>query len=318
GARSRFATDWAPFPEEPAGEPLSVAEAAAVWRRDLARPSERPAVRLAALHGLVALGVDPARWWFQRDWSETGRPLHEDVRVSYSRLEKLENCALQYVLGEELGLENRAGYHAWVGSLVHSLIEECEEGAIERTEEALVGAANARWRPQEFPSMAVSEAFRRAVTERMLPAWMKEFGETPSLDREVRFEFEVDGAMVTGYVDRVGPLQTGGTIITDYKTGKKANTAPPDENLQLGIYYLALNAVAELREFLPVKAVELAFLKERSKGQISRAQLPLTPTAAGEYATAMRDRLGGLIGRVRELLATEVYRPNPAAQCSPC
>jgi superfamily I DNA/RNA helicase/RecB family exonuclease len=322
GARSRFeaeiGAEWTPFPQTSTVEPVSVGEAAAAWRRDLARTDERPGIRLAALEGLTALGIDPARWWFQRDWTETGAPLHAEVRVSYSRLEKLENCALQYVLGEELGLENRAGYHAWVGSLVHTLIEECEEGAIERTEEALVETANARWRPQEFPSMAVSEAFRRAVTERMLPAWMKEFGETPSLDREIRFEFEVDGAMVTGYVDRVGPLQTGGTIITDYKTGKKANTAPPDENLQLGIYYLALNAVPELREFLPVKAVELAFLKERSKGQISRAQLPLTPTAAGEYATAMRDRLGGLIGRVRELLATEVYRPNPAAECFHC
>src|SRR5207245_11532942 len=218
GARSRFAAEigaeWTPFPETSTVEPVSVGEAAAAWRRDLARTDERPGIRLAALEGLIALGIDPARWWFQRDWTEAGAPLAADVRVSYSRLEKLENCALQYVLGEELGLENRAGYHAWVGSLVHSVIEECEEGAIERTEEALVGVANARWRPQEFPSMAVSEAFRRAVTERMLPAWMKEFGETPSLDREVRFEFEVDRAMVTAYVDRVVPLQHGGMVIT--------------------------------------------------------------------------------------------------------
>jgi RecB family exonuclease len=322
GAPSRFAAEagaeWVAFPEAPAGEPLSVGEAAAAWRRDLARTNERPAVRLAALEGLVALGVDPSRWWFQRDWTETGAPLHEHVRVSYSRLEKLENCALQYVLGEELGLESRAGYHAWVGSLVHTLIEECEDGGIERTEEALVAAANARWRQQEFPSKAVSEAFRRAVTERMLPAWAKEYGDAPSRAKELRFEFEVDGATVTGYIDRVGGLQTGGSIITDYKTGKKANTAPPEDNLQLGIYYLAMNAAPELEEFLPVKAVELTFLKERSRGGISRAQLALTPTAAGDYTTAMRDRLEGLIGRVRDLLATEVYRPNPAANCFHC
>ena len=67
-----------------------------------------------------------------------------------------------------------------------------------------------------------------------------------------------------------------------------------------------------------MKAVELAFLKERSRGGISRAQLALTPTAAGEYRTAMRERLEGLIGRVRDLLATEVYRPNPAANCFHC
>jgi superfamily I DNA/RNA helicase/RecB family exonuclease len=322
GAPSRFAAEagaeWIPFPQAPAGEPLSVGEAKASWRRDLARADERPAVRLAALEGLVALGVDPSRWWFQRDWTDPGTPLHEHVRVSYSRLEKLENCALQYVLGEELGLENRAGYHAWVGSLVHTLIEECEDGRIERTEEALVAAANARWRQQEFPSKAVSEAFRTAVTERMLPAWAKEYGDAPSRAKELRFEFEVDGATVTGYIDRVGGLQTGGSIITDYKTGKKANTAPPEDNLQLGIYYLAMNAAPELKEFLPVKAVELTFLKERSRGAISRAQLALTPTAAGEYTAAMGERLEGLIGRVRGLLADEVYRPNPAANCFHC
>jgi superfamily I DNA/RNA helicase/RecB family exonuclease len=322
GAPSRFAAEagatWTSLQENPAGEPLSVAEAAASWRRDVARTDERPAVRLAALEGLVALGVDPSRWWFQRDWTDTGLPLHEHVRVSYSRLEKLENCALQYVLGEELGLENRAGYHAWVGSLVHTLIEECEDGRIDRTQEALVAAANERWRPQEFPSRAVSEAFRAAVTEKMLPAWAKEYGDAPSRAQEVRFEFEVDGATVTGYIDRVGGLQTGGSIITDYKTGKKANTAVPEENLQLGIYYLAMNAAPELKEFLPVKAVELTFLKERSRGAISRAQLALTPSAAGEYTEAMQERLEGLIVRVRDLLATEVYRPNPAANCFHC
>ena len=324
GARSRFAAEagvgWTPLPAGPFGDPLSVTEAEAVWRRDLSSTAAPAAERLAALSGLQALSADPSRWWFQRDWTDTGRPLHEGegVRVSYSRLEKLENCALQYVLGEELGLEDRAGYHAWVGNLVHKLLEECEEGKIERSEEALVAAANARWRPQEFPSKAVSEAFRGAVTRRMLPAWAREYGDHPALAREQRFEFAFDGATVSGYIDRVGAVQTGGTIITDYKTGKKANTAPPEENLQLGIYYLALNEVPELARFLPVKAVELAFLKERSRGAISRAQLPLTPSAAGEYRAGMRERLLGLVHRVRELESTENYRPSPAANCFHC
>ena len=43
----------------------------------LADPAAPPPARLAAIDGLVALGVDPARWWYQRDWTDTGRPLHE-------------------------------------------------------------------------------------------------------------------------------------------------------------------------------------------------------------------------------------------------
>jgi ATP-dependent exoDNAse (exonuclease V) beta subunit len=103
-ARSRFVDElglsWTQAPEARDREPLSVAEAEALWRRVLAHPDEDPVHRLAALEGLTALGVDPARWWFQRDWTETGRPLHEEIRTSYSRLDTLENCELQFVLSE--------------------------------------------------------------------------------------------------------------------------------------------------------------------------------------------------------------------------
>ena len=75
----------------------------------------------------------PDTWWFQRDWTDTGRPLHQEIRLSYSRLSSLENCELQYVLSAELGLDTGSGPKAWIGHLIHSLIEECEEGRIERT-----------------------------------------------------------------------------------------------------------------------------------------------------------------------------------------
>src|SRR5439155_1210428 len=83
------------------------------------------------LAALMALHADPGAWWFQRDWTRSDRPPRDELRVSYSKLDTLENCALQFVLSEELGLEGAAGYHAWVGHLVHGLIEECERGDIE-------------------------------------------------------------------------------------------------------------------------------------------------------------------------------------------
>ncbi|HYT79136.1 MAG TPA: ATP-dependent helicase, partial [Actinomycetota bacterium] len=117
-ARSRFVSElgvaWMTAPSGPFAEPLSVAEAAATWRRAFADTSQAPQRRLAALRGMLALGDNPARWWFQRDWTGSDRPLHESIRVSFSKLDTLENCALQFVLSEELGLEGRAGYYAWV------------------------------------------------------------------------------------------------------------------------------------------------------------------------------------------------------------
>jgi superfamily I DNA/RNA helicase/RecB family exonuclease len=320
-ARSRFVTElgvgWRPVPPVPDGEPLSVGEAAGVWRRSLADPAVAAPQRLAALDGLLSLEVQPQRWWFQRDWTGTARPLHEHVRVSYSKLDKLDNCALQFVLSEELGLEGEAGYYAWVGHLVHKLIEDFEAGRIERTEEALVRTAQERWRPQEFPSHAVSEAFRRTVTQVMLPAWFREYGQTPALDSELHFEFEFQGAQVTGYIDRVGAIQTGGTQITDYKTGK-ARDAKAEDSLQLGIYYLAVSRAEELERFRPVKAVELAFLRDIRHGSVHRVHLGLSSKAQHEYEEVMAERLTGLVRRVGELQVTENYRPNPRAQCRFC
>jgi superfamily I DNA/RNA helicase/RecB family exonuclease len=322
--RSRFVAelglDWIPAPAAPFPQPLTVAEASATWRRSLADPSAAPPVRLAALDGIRALGVDRSRWWFQRDWTGTDRPLHEGIRVSHSRLEKLENCDLQYVLGQELGLETRVGYHAWVGSLVHGIIEDCEDGLIERTEEALLEAAESRWKRQEFPSLAVSEAFRGLVTKVMLPAWFREYGDTPAVAREQRFEFEFDGATVTGYIDRVGRVDGGGTSITDYKTGKSRNAGKAEENLQLGIYFLAINMAEELARFRPVKGVELVFLRDTDRwtGQIARAAKGFSSKEGPEYEEQMSLKVSGLIGRLRDLQITENYRPNPSAQCRFC
>lgn len=321
--RSRFVAEqglaWTPAPSAPYPDPLTVAEAHATWRHVLADPAASPADRLAALGGIQALGVDPASWWYQRDWTGDDRPLHEELRVSHSRLEKLENCNLQYVLGQEIGLEGRAGYHAWVGSLVHELIDECDRGTIERSEAALIAEAERRWRREPFPSLAVSEAFRRLVTEVALPAWVREYGQAPALAHELRFEFAFDGALVVGVIDRIGGVSPVGTQITDYKTGKSRNAAPAGENLQLGIYYLAVQRDEDLKAFRPVRCVELAFLRDQERdGSVARTVRAFTGAREEEFESAMAARLAGLIDRLRELQRTENYRPNPAAACRFC
>jgi superfamily I DNA/RNA helicase/RecB family exonuclease len=322
--RSRFVDElglaWAPAPTPPFPEPLTVAEAAAAWRRELADRSKPRERRLAALDGILALGGDCSRWWYQRDWTGTDRPLHEAIRVSHSRLEKLANCHLQYVLGQELGLEGRAGYHAWVGNLVHKLIEDCENGLVDRTREALVAQAEARWRDQEFPSRAVSHAFRSLVSQIMLSAWLQEYGTTPAVAKEIHFEFQFDDATVSGYIDRISRVQGGGSCITDYKTGKFRNAVKAEENMQLGIYYLAVGNAPELADFRPVKGVELAFLRDKDwrTGQMARAAKGFVAKDQAGYEEDMAKRLTDLIEELRDLQATENYRWSPSAECRFC
>jgi RecB family exonuclease len=322
-ARSRFVDElgvgWLPAPAPRAELPLSPEEAAVAFRQLLADPVAPGASRLAALDGLLALGDDPRSWWFQRDWTDTGRPLHETLRVSYSRLDTLENCELQFVLNEELGLGSPTGYHAWVGHLVHTLIDDYEAGRIEQSLEAMVTAAESRWRQEEFPSFAVSEAFRRLVTRTMLPNWFHEYAGKPSLEHEKRFEFEMNGATVTGFIDRIGEITAGGYRITDYKTGKPEKAGDPSKNLQLGIYTLAVDEVEELAPFRPVRAVDLAFLRGKKDGE-GVAKVPFMPSSrsASQYREEMRERLGELIDRVRDLYERESFRPSTQADCHWC
>jgi RecB family exonuclease len=151
----------------------------------------------------------------------------------------------------------------------------------------------------------------------MLPAWLAAYGGSPALAGEIRFSFPFRGATVTGAIDRVGPVDSGGSQITDYKTGKSRG-ARTEDNLQLGIYFLAVNHAQELARFRPVKAVELAFLKEVTGGRMTRVQVGLTTQAQTEYGERMEARLASLVDRIHVLNRTEVYRPNPGAECRFC
>jgi superfamily I DNA/RNA helicase len=323
-SRSRFADEldvtWAPAPAGPFDEPVSTHEAASAWRLQLADPGLPTWRRLAALEGLVALGVDPSRWWFQRDWTSTGRPFHETTRVSYSRLNNMEACELQHVLGDELGLGKPGGYHAWVGKTIHKVIEDVERGEIAKDPVAIVAALDERWRPQEFPSKAVSDAFHKLAREHMLRNWFERYGRTPALGIEERFEFEFAGATVAGFIDRIGPHPArDGTVITDFKTGKPDNAGPPKENLQLGIYYIAVQESPELERFRPVREVELAFVRGSWRSpELETRKWIVSERDEEEWQTAMRERLAALIARKQELDQATDFRPNPYANCRFC
>jgi RecB family exonuclease len=146
---------------------------------------------------------------------------------------------------------------------------------------------------------------------------MKEYGGTEALAKEIGFEFEFAGAVVRGYIDRIGAAGNGSQI-TDYKTGKARNAAKADENLQLGMYYLAVQHAEALAEYRPVKAVELAFLRDTTYGAMSRAAMSFTRENEPGYLQEMTERLTALIERLAGLYRDEVYRPNPAANCRIC
>ncbi|WP_374316453.1 UvrD-helicase domain-containing protein, partial [Microbacterium sp.] len=128
--------------------PLSLRGLVARHRRTL---TERSAASAAAIHaaGQLALladagvaGAAPAQWFGVPPPTSTG-PLRdlakEDVRVSPSRLQALEECQLNWVIGDLGG--DPGSTTAGLGTIIHAALEH----AAESTEEALWEQVDARW-----------------------------------------------------------------------------------------------------------------------------------------------------------------------------
>jgi superfamily I DNA/RNA helicase len=323
GIPSRFVEDmgipWREAPTAPFPSPLSVDEAAGAWRRTLADPRRPAPQRLAALEGLLALGVDPTRWWFQRDWSDAGHPAKERLHLSFSRLDDLENCELRYALAHDLGLDPGSGYQAWVGKLVHGIIEDCDAGRIERRPDAFIAALRDRWQPERFPSLAVSEMELDHAIRVLVPNWFERYGSHVAEATEQRFRFQHEGAVISGIIDRIGTLPEGGRWITDYKTGRADKAPKAKDSLQLGIYYLAVGECAELAEFRPIEGVELAYLAgKKGQEQLVTLSWPVAERAEDDYEMQMRERLSGLVETVRRLNDAGRYTPSTKADCFFC
>jgi RecB family exonuclease len=153
----------------------------------------------------------------------------------------------------------------------------------------------------------------------MFKNWWFEYGEEASLGNEVRFEFDFEGTTIVGVIDRIGPMPDGGTRITDFKTGNPDHAPKAEESLQLGIYYLAVQSSDALAEYRPVRQVELAFIKgEWKRGELVKPTWQIIEDEEEAYQASVRSALAELIALKRELIDTEVYRPNPTANCFWC
>src|SRR5207244_4306330 len=143
--------------------------------------------------------------------------------------------------------------------------------------------------------------YRWLAKSSMLKNWFDAYADKPALGIEKFFEFEYDGVTMIGYIDRIGPAVQEGTVITDFKTGKADHAGRPEENLQLGIYYLAVQETPDLAEYRPVKMVELAFLKGHWRtGEIEFRKWPVSAKNEETYELRMREQLSDLIAKKKE------------------
>lgn len=325
--RTRFAPDasWEPAPAASPDDPVSVADAAAAWRRALADPFAATSERLLALEGLVALGDAPTTWWFQRDWSDGAAPRPGPATLSFSRLRPLPDCELRYVLGSELGLARGAGFEATLGTMIHRLFEDMDSDVIPRTWEALVAEFERRWDASTFPSRTVARMEHDTALGRMLPHWWDAYGRQPALAAETGFAFDLDGVRISGRIDRIDAVD-GGTRIVDYKTsrspgGSTSGTPSETDLLQLQTYLVAIDRDPALERFRPVRRIEVAYVRgERSgKPRLARRFVDLgDDDAAARHLEVATERLTALVTRVRDLAGAGAYAAQPGDHCDTC
>ncbi len=256
----------APEPAPPgASHPLTLRGLVARHRRSLTDDRLDDAARADAAAQLVLLaeagvpGAAAPEWFGVRPPTSTA-PLRdrsvETVRVSPSRLETLEQCQLDWVIGELGG--DPGGATAGVGTIVH--------GALERAapdEESLWQAVSDRWGELEFESAWRDRAERARARDlvRRLAAYLRHFDRDGGrlLGAEPRFEVELAsddaGIVLSGVIDRVELRADGTVVIVDLKTGK--NEPKTDRavatHAQLAAYQLAYErgAVAGAGEHPP-------------------------------------------------------------------
>ncbi|WP_439592333.1 ATP-dependent helicase [Microbacterium sp.] len=282
--------EFLPDPEKHTVEhPLSLRGLVARHRRTLTDTTSRASTaraagQLAVLADAGVPGAHPREWYGVEPPTSLG-PLRdltkEDVRVSPSRLHTLEECELNWVIGDLGG--DPGGATAGLGTIIHAALEH----ATSSSETALWEQVESRWGELSFeaPWRDRAEQARARDLVRRLHLYLHRFEQSGGalIGAEPHFEVPIPlegdevfefGAILSGYIDRVELTPEGTVVIMDLKTGKREpqTDAKVVDNPQLGAYQLAFEAGA-----IPAAA-------EYPSG--GAKLLVLRPTAAkADYAT---------------------------------
>ena len=302
-------------PPAPDPTPLGSLEAAGALRRVAGDPDRPAAERLAAATTLAAIpGVDPATWWWRRDYTVDPEPIAAEgrLRTSYSRIGTYEDCHLRYFFGSVAGLDDRSSYQMAFGRLMHTIFELAAKGAIANQPEDLKTAYRERFNPAWFPSRAIAYQYWRDGMG-MLELWHRSEADAArrALRFEVGFEMEVGDHLVRGRIDRVDPGPDGGIVLLDYKTARyPASEEEAERSLQLAIYYLAALRDPELAALGHPVEMQLVYPARIQHGRFTRVSQHPGP----DHDSQVERRLLALLDGA----AAESFDPDPHADCRMC
>jgi len=281
--------------------------ARAAFTQELSEVGERAAMAADAAR---AAGLDPLTFREVALDTAAGANLLEILplpsQFSYSAFATYEACPMRYAFGYVYGIPPPSQPVAAFafGGTAHEAFEAFTRERRERlargepppTRDDLERLFRDRWQPTGFADRTTEEGYQRRATTLLDNFWNGEVATIGEAEHEeLRFELVIEdpsGAppvVVTGSIDRIDRLPSGGVEVIDYKTGKLSSQKGVDESLQLSIYALACRDALGLGT---PERVTLYFTESATRMSTTRTDADLDAARADILARTARIRSG--------------------------
>ena len=225
--------------------------------------------------------------------------------LSYTQISLYQSCPLNYKLRYIDGLTPKDRWYFSFGKTMHLSAEYFFKVRVPPPPslDELLHFYEQNWLSEGYESAEEEIKYRSYGREILTKFWevhQTDFRVPIAVER--LFHIDMEGVKLTGYIDRVDKLDSGGLSIVDYKTNKELFTGEDIENdLQLTLYQLA----AEHMWQLPVTRLTLYHLRSN------------TPCSCGPRGETQFNEARRLVLKVAEGIAQQKF-PAIENQYCPC
>jgi DNA helicase-2/ATP-dependent DNA helicase PcrA len=223
--------------------------------------------------------------------------------LSYSSISTYSECPLKFKLKYIDGLKEEPKSYLSFGSSLHSALEFMYSHRPLPSLDELLKCLEEKWVSEGYASKEDEEGYF-AYGKRILAEYYEKHAEDlrPPIAVEHRFNLEVEGIPVIGFIDRVDKLQGNKAEIIDYKSGKRSfTTSQVQENEQLTFYQWAVE------ESLGIEV-----------GKLTLYHLPSQTHVSSEARSRAKiDALKGRVLMVAHLIEDGEFEPKKNRFC-PC
>jgi putative RecB family exonuclease len=225
--------------------------------------------------------------------------------LSYSQISLYQSCPLCYKLQYIDGLEPKEKGYFSFGTTMHDCAEHFFKVKVPPPPslEKMLEFYQRRWLAEGYESSEEEAEYKAYGRELLTKFWeIHQPDFRMPIAVEHKFTIDIGNVKLTGRIDRVDKLESGGLAIIDYKTDRELFTKEYlDNNLQLTLYQLAV----EKSWFLPVERLTLYHFRSN------------TPCSCPPREPAQLEEARRLVLEVAESIQAGNFPAQESGRC-PC